>query len=162
MEKWRSEGCGVFIFKKKKSYAGRKTREQQTGSHGCLGTCHPSQTPIRNHTLMSHGPPAPPPHVWGEHTAQHNKQPFSSLPHHHTHKKNPTLLFVAGTPGSLTQAEATCFQTELGKIQMGTTANERNSSICTSFREKGSEKVGLRLCTAVTHSSKKHINKFPS
>lgn len=160
MEQWSNEGCGVFVFLKNLTQG--EKQEQQTGSHGCLRTCHPSQTPIRNHTLMSHGPPAPPAHVWGEHTAQRNKQPFSSLPQYHTHKKNPALPFVAGTPGSLTQAGATCFQTELRKIQMGTTANERNSSIRTSFREKGREKVGLRLCTAVIYSSKKHMNELPS
>lgn len=39
---------------------------------------------------------------------------------------------------------STGFQTELGKIQLGSASHERNSSICTSFRGTGRDRAGLR------------------
>lgn len=48
---------------------------------------------------------------------------------------------------------STCFQTELGKIQMGSASCERNSSICTSFRETDRNRAGLRSCSSLSHSS---------
>lgn len=47
---------------------------------------------------------------------------------------------------------STCFQTELGKIQMGSASCERNSSICTSFKGTARDRAGLRSCSSVSHS----------
>lgn len=59
---------------------------------------------------------------------------------------------------------STCFQTELGKIQMGSASCERNSSICTSFKGTARDRAGLRsaaLSATVPKSPREGVTSTP-
>lgn len=55
----------------------------------------------------------------------------------------------------ISRSGSTCFQTELGKIQTGSGSNERNSSICTSFKGTDRDRAGLRSRRSLSHSPRK-------
>lgn len=55
----------------------------------------------------------------------------------------------------ISRSGSTCFQTELRKIQTGSASNERNSSICTSFKGTDRDRAGLRSRRSLSHSPRK-------